>query len=266
LYRPAPGRFRRSPLAGNPAIWLNSAMVETRKTSVAGVDTRSALVWDLPLRLFHWLLVLALAGCWLTHELGVEYMDWHMRLGYLVLALLIFRLFWGFAGPRYARFSDFVRGPGAVIDYAASWLRGEAGITAGHNPLGGWSVLALLAIVALQAVSGLFNSDDILTSGPWRAAVPGDFADAMSWLHGFNFNVLLTLVALHIAAVFYYSLKLRAGLVTAMLTGRKRGARTAAGIGGHRLLAAAALAALAGGLVWLLIAMAPAPTAADFTF
>ncbi|MEJ2535385.1 MAG: cytochrome b/b6 domain-containing protein [Gammaproteobacteria bacterium] len=258
--------FRRWPLAGDPAIWLNSAMAETRQTPAEGADTRPPLVWDLPLRLFHWLLVIAIAGCWLTHELGVEYMDWHMRLGYLALGLVIFRVFWGFAGPRYARFSDFVRGPGEVLDYAGRWLRGEAGATAGHNPLGGWSVLALLAIVSVQAVSGLFNSDDILTSGPWRAAVPADFADAMSWLHGFNFNVLLALVAMHIAAVLFYTLKLRAGLIGAMLTGRKKIADAAAGIGGHRLAAAAALAALAGGLVWLLIAMAPAPTTADFTF
>ncbi len=241
-------------------------MAEPRTNNPGDDGERSALVWDAPVRLFHWLLVLALAGCWLTHELGVEYMDWHMKLGYLVLTLVIFRIFWGFAGPRHARFSDFVKGPGAVLDYARRWLRGQAGPTAGHNPLGGWSVLALLVVVGTQAISGLFNSDDILTDGPWRPAVSDDFAGTMSWLHGFNFNVLLGLVALHLAAILVYWLRLRVNLVAAMLSGRKRGVGDAAGISGHRLLAAAALAAVAGGLVWLLLTLAPEPAASDFAF
>jgi len=226
----------------------------------------AALVWDLPLRLFHWLLVLALAGSWITHELGVKTMDWHMRLGYLVIGLIVFRLLWGFAGPRHARFGDFLRGPGAVVAYLRDWLAGRAQVSAGHNPLGGWSVLAMLTVVAVQAVTGLFNTDDVMTSGPWRGAVSDDLADTMSWLHAANFNVLLALAGLHVAAILAYWFRLRIDLVTAMITGRKRGAEPAAGIAGHRLLLALVLAALAAGAVWLAVDLAPEPAAADFLF
>ncbi|HZX23120.1 MAG TPA: cytochrome b/b6 domain-containing protein [Woeseiaceae bacterium] len=225
-----------------------------------------ALVWDLPLRLFHWLLVLALAGSWITHELGVKAMDWHMRLGYLVIGLIVFRLLWGFLGPRHARFGDFLRGPGAVVAYARDWLAGRARVSAGHNPLGGWSVLAMLAVVTVQAVTGLFNSDDVLTSGPWHGAVSDDLADTLSWLHAVNFNLLLALAGLHLASILAYWLRLRIDLVTAMITGRKRGADRAAGIAGHRLLLALVLAALAAGAVWLMVDLAPEPAAADFLF
>jgi cytochrome b len=224
------------------------------------------LVWDLPLRLFHWLLVLALAGAWLTHELGVKYMDWHMRFGYGVIGLVLFRIVWGFAGPRHARFGDFLRGPGAVAAYARDWLAGRARVSAGHNPLGGWSVLALLTVAGVQAVTGLFNSDDILTSGPWHDAVSEDTADTLSWLHAVNFNVLLGLAGLHVAVILAYWLRLRIDLVTAMITGRKRGADPAAGIAGHRLVLALVLAALAAGAVWLMLELAPEPAAGDFGF
>lgn len=227
---------------------------------------RPVLIWDLPLRLFHWLLVLALLGSWITHELGVEYMEWHMRLGYLVIGLVVFRLLWGFAGPRHARFTDFVRGPGRVFRYARDWLAGRVTVSAGHNPLGGWSVLAMLAVVAVQAVSGLFNTDDVLTTGPWHGAVPEDFADTMSWLHGFGFNVLLALAALHVGSVLAYWLRLRIDLLTAMVTGRKTGVDAADGIAGHRLLAALVAAAVAAATVWLVLALAPEPAPADFGF
>lgn len=229
-------------------------------------DAPAPLVWDLPIRLFHWLLVLALAGAWLTHELGVKYMDWHMRFGYGVIGLVLFRIVWGFAGPRHARFGDFLRGPGAVAAYARDWLAGRARVSTGHNPLGGWSVLALLTVAAVQAITGLFNSDDIITSGPWHGAVSDDTADTLSWLHAVNFNVLLAMTGLHVAAILAYWLRLRVDLVTAMITGRKRGADPAAGIAGHRLVLALVLAALAGGAVWLLLELAPEPAAGDFGF
>lgn len=226
----------------------------------------ATLIWDLPLRLFHWLLLLALAGSWITHEAGVKYMEWHMRLGYAVIGLLLFRLAWGFVGPRHARFSDFLRGPRAVGAYIRDWLAGRVQVSPGHNPLGGWSVLALLAVVAVQAVTGLFNTDDVLTTGPWHGAVSDDVADTMSWLHAVNFNLLLALSALHVAAILAYWLRLRMDLLSAMITGRKRGADPAAGIAGHRLVLALVLAALAAGAVWLMLYLAPEPAAADFGF
>ncbi len=247
-------------LAGPGRFWLNAAMKKDTDRPAA------ALVWDLPLRLFHWLLVVALAGSWITHELGVNYMDWHMRLGYLVIGLIVFRLLWGFVGPRHARFGQFLRGPGAVVAYARDWLAGRARVSAGHNPLGGWSVLAMLAVVSVQAVTGLFNTDDVLTSGPWHGAVSDDLADTASWLHAVNFNLLLALTGLHVASILAYWLRLRIDLATAMFTGRKRGVDPAAGIAGHRLLLALVLAALAAGTVWLLVDLAPEPAAADFLF
>ncbi len=226
----------------------------------------ATLIWDLPLRLFHWLLVLALAGSWITHELGVKYMDWHMRLGYLVIGLVVFRILWGFVGPRHARFADFLRGPGTVAAYVRDWLAGRARVSAGHNPLGGWSILAMMAVVAVQAVTGLFNTDDVLTSGPWHGAVSDDLAGTLSWLHAVNFNLLLALTGLHLAAILAYWLRLRIDLVTAMIIGRKRGAHPAAGIAGHRLGLALVVAALAAGGVWLIVNLAPEPPAADFLF
>lgn len=242
-------------------------MDETTERPAASAATRPAtLIWDLPLRLFHWLLVLALAGSWITHEAGVKYMEWHLRFGYAVIGLLLFRLAWGFLGPRHARFSDFLRGPGAVARYVRDWLAGRVQVSPGHNPLGGWSVLALLTVVAVQAVTGLFNTDDVLTTGPWHGAVSDEVADTMSWLHAVSFNLLLALAGLHVAAILAYRLRLRIDLLTAMITGRKRGADPAEGIAGHRLVLALVLAALAAGAVWLMLALAPEPAAADFGF
>jgi len=255
------------PLAGAGPFWLNAAMKSDTDTPPEGpAATAAPLVWDLPLRLFHWLLVLALAGSWITHELGVKYMDWHMRLGYVVIGLVLFRLLWGFVGPAHARFGDFLRGPRAVAAYARNWLAGRVRVSAGHNPLGGWSVMALLTVVAVQAVTGLFNTDDVLTTGPWHDAVPDDLADTLSWLHAVNFNVLLALTGLHVAAVLAYRLRLHIDLLTAMITGRKRGADPAAGITGHRLVLALVLAALVTGAVWLMLDLAPEPAADDFLF
>lgn len=223
-------------------------------------------MWDLPLRLFHWLLVATLAGSWLTQELGVQYMDWHIRLGYLAIGLVVFRLLWGFLGPRHARFSSFLHSPGAALHYARSWASGTVPVWAGHNPLGAWAVCAMLLLTAVQGASGLFNSDDILWSGPWHAAVPTAFADRMSWLHDFNFKLLLGLAGLHLAAIAAYWLRLRIDLVTAMITGRKRHLNEADGIRTQRLWCAIALAVFAALVVWLIVALAPEPVPADALF
>ena len=242
-------------------------MDETRSQAREHTERLPApLVWDLPVRLFHWLLVLTLAGSWLTHELGVRYMEWHMRFGYAAIALVAFRVMWGFAGPRHARFSSFLSGPAAAVGYAREWLAGRAGTRAGHNPLGGWAVVAMLLLVAVQAVSGLFNTDDILSSGPWRSAVPGWFADRMSWLHGTAFNLLLALVCLHFTAIAAYWFRLRINLTGAMITGRRSGLGADAAIASQRLLLALVLAVASAAAVWLLIALAPEPSATDLLF
>ena len=119
------------------------------------------LVWDLPVRLFHWLLVLSILAAYLTREF--ETREWHMRIGYWTIGLVLFRLIWGFVGPRHARFSNFIR-PGKVGSYLGTVFRRDATPSIGHNPLGGIMVLVMLLMVLAQAVSGLFITDDIAKS------------------------------------------------------------------------------------------------------
>lgn len=177
-------------------------------------------VWDLPIRLFHWLLVLALIGCYATAELGVLDMQWHFRFGYLILGLLVFRLLWGFVGPRYARFGQFLRGPGAVWAY----LRGDGRRWVGHNPLGGWAVLVLLLAVLFQVVTGLFNGDDIEWFGPlYDLASSSTQKFAHRW-HDSGFYVLLALIGIHVLAVLGYLVIKRQDLVSPMVHGSKEGA------------------------------------------
>lgn len=229
---------------------------------------RAVRVWDLPVRLVHWLLALAILGCWLTETLGVAWMQWHMRLGYLALGLVVFRILWGLAGPRYARFSDFLHGPRAVWDYARSWLAGTPAAHAGHNPLAGWAVMLMLGCVLLQAVTGLFHSDDILTAGPMRAAVSSDLADRLGGLHAANADLLWIFIGLHFAALIAHRFVAGERLVSAMWSGRKAG-RFPPGqtdIASSRLWLAAGLAAGVSLAIWLLLALAPDPAPASFDF
>lgn len=225
-------------------------------------------IWDLPTRLFHWLLALTLVGAYVTHELGFKWMEWHMVLGYTALSLVLFRIFWGFAGPRHARFTSFVAGPGQVWRYARAWWTGDPPRHAGHNPLGGWAVLAMLVLTFVQAFSGLFNDDEILYSGPWHHAAPSAFTDRMEALHGLNFDFLAGMVLLHVTAVAAYWFRWRYNLVRAMLTGRKREGEVDPGqaIDSSRLLLALVLAIVAGAIVWGVIAIAPPPPADDLFF
>jgi len=242
--------------------------VETDTQNRPGPDPARGgqiLVWDAAVRVFHWLLALTILGSWITHELGVRFMEWHMRLGYLALGLVVFRIGWGLYGTRHARFSAFLAGPAEVAAYVRDWIAGRIHARAGHNPLGGWAILAMLTSVTVQAVSGLFNSDDILTNGPWRPAVPGAFAERMEWLHAANFNLLLGLIALHLAAITAYWLRFRINLVLPMLTGRTDADPDGA-ISGQRLWLALGTAIVAGLLVLALISAAPEPDPADLFF
>jgi len=183
-------------------------------------------VWDVPVRVFHWLLVVLVFSSWLTSEIGGNAMTYHMWIGYSTVTFVLFRIVWGFVGSRHARFSDFVRGPVTVLRY----LRGAAsGVSPGHNPAGGWSVLALLASLAVQAVTGLFTNDEIATEGPLAARVSTEWSDLLSTVHRYNVYVLLALIALHVAAVLYYLLVKRENLVKPMITGRKHVPATGGG-------------------------------------
>jgi hypothetical protein len=123
-------------------------------------------VWDLPVRIVHWLLVIGIAGSYATHKLGVAYFSYHLWFGYLVVVLAAFRILWGFVGTRHARFASFLRGPRATGAYLVALLRGAAPATPGHNPLGGWMVIFLLLFLLAQGITGLFANDEIFNTGP----------------------------------------------------------------------------------------------------
>ena len=178
-------------------------------------------VWDWPVRAFHWVLVALLGGAWATAEGPASWMVWHQRIGYTLIFLLAFRVLWGLWGSAHARFADFVHGPRAVGAYALALLRRRPAHFAGHTPLGGWMVLALLGLVAVQAGSGLFASDGIMTDGPLHDRVSRATGKLLTRIHHINFNVLLAAAGLHVAAVLAYLVVLRDNLITPMVTGRK---------------------------------------------
>jgi len=227
-------------------------------------DAVSVRVWDVPTRLVHWALVALVCLSAITGEfdsvLGASTLEWHKRSGLAILALLVFRLVWGFAGGTHARFARFVRGPRAVIAYAKALLaRGEGVEPAGHNPLGGWSVVAMLAAIAVQAGTGLFLvQEDYAFEAPLARFVPRAVSNALGALHEANALVIGTLVALHLAAIVYYTVAKRQDLVGAMISGRKRLARGREGEAsrGGGVLAATAAAIIAAAAVWALLALA----------
>ncbi|MBF0418133.1 MAG: cytochrome b/b6 domain-containing protein, partial [Magnetococcales bacterium] len=177
-------------------------------------------VWDLPTRLFHWSLVLTVISAFVSRKFGDTMLVWHMTNGYAILVLILFRLLWGLFGSTTARFRSFLTGPGAVIGYLRANLKGEHPRFVGHNPAGGWSVAALLTVLAVQGVTGLFASDDILVKGPLAFLVTEKTVALASTIHRLGFLAMLALVALHLGAVLFYLTK-GDNLILPMITGRK---------------------------------------------
>ena len=210
-----------------------------------------AAVWDLPTRLFHWALVALVVFSYTTGKLGGEWLAWHMRSGYCILALLGFRLAWGVAGPKPARFASFLRGPAAIATYTRGMLRGERYAGGGHNPLGGWNVALMIGLLLVQAGTGLFSNDESAHEGPLAAKVSEAMVDRMSAIHGWTQAVLVGVVALHVAAVLFHQLRLRVDVMRPMVTGASTSARVLA-------LAAMFLAA-SGAAVYALVVVYPRP-------
>jgi cytochrome b len=211
------------------------------------LNERAILIWDLPTRLFHWLLALLVAAAFVTGLQGGNLMVWHGRIGLAILGLLVFRLVWGVVGSTYARFGHFVRGPGAVIDY----LRGRwQGL--GHSPLAALSVLALLGLLLFQSISGLMTNDDIAFRGPLYDLVSKSTSNWLTGLHRQNVWLIGALIALHVGAVLFYRFVHKNDLVMPMIHGRKRisgkAARPASGGGWLAFVAALAIAFAA---VWI---------------
>ena len=210
-------------------------------------------VWDLPTRACHWTLAGLIALQYATGEFHFLDMGWHFRFGYATLALIAFRVLWGFSGSQTSRFTDFLRGPAAVWRYIRSLSSADPPLRPGHNALGGWSVIALLASVSVQAVSGLFASDGIDTDGPFAAQVSDATVKLLSRVHHWNENVLAILIGLHVAAVLLYLVVKHDDLITPMWSGRKRVTQTQSlrFANGWLALALFALcAALIAALVW----------------
>jgi cytochrome b len=194
-------------------------------------------VWDLPTRVFHWLLVGLVGFTFATGKIGGNAMTWHLWGGFAVLVLVCFRVLWGLVGGRHARFRNFLSGPRTVWDYAVALGRVDTPRYLGHNPLGGWSIVAMLLVLLIQVGTGLFANDDILTEGPLYALVSKAVSDALTRVHRFNQQVLAALVAVHVAAVFFHLVVKRENLIGAMFTGRKSWHAKVDPPGGHPALA-----------------------------
>ena len=173
-------------------------------------------IWDLPTRLFHWLLVMAVIGSFVSVKLGGNAMIWHGRFGYIVLTLIFFRIVWGFVGTHHARFAQFIKSPKVILAY----LKNPAE-TPGHSPVGAISVLVLLGLFLAQALAGLFASDDIAFDGPLAKYVASTWVELLTSFHRLNEWVLLSLVGVHIGAILYYKYAKRINLTSAMITGDK---------------------------------------------
>jgi cytochrome b len=193
-------------------------MVNDDREPIGTIQTLK--IWDLPIRLFHWSIVILIGFSWWSAEQRL--LDWHRRAGYAVLALLIFRVLWGFFGGNTARFASFIKPPERVIDYFRRDLFArKSSAHLGHNPLGGWSVLAMLGAMLLQTVLGLFAVDiDGLESGPFSYLVSFDTGRLAAKTHHLIFNVLLALIVLHIAAIAFYYLYKNQNLTKAMIIGK----------------------------------------------
>jgi cytochrome b len=212
-------------------------------------------VWDLPTRSFHWLLATAVIAAIVTAHVGGNAMIWHMRLGLFIMALLLFRIVWGLVGGRWSRFASFLYTPSTVLRYLRGQTRGDEYLDVGHNPLGAFSVLALLALLLVQVATGLIADDEISNIGPLNRFVStktgllasGWHADVGQW-------TLIALLVLHVAAIVYYLRARRLNLVRPMLLGDKSlPAGTPASADGlaQRLLALVLGAACAGVAVWV---------------
>lgn len=226
------------------------------------ISSRSGrLVWDLPVRLVHWALLLAVLGAWLTRELEGDWFVWHTRFGYTVAVLASWRVIWGFVGTRHARFAQFVRGPRAVLRY----LR-ERAQPVGHNPLGAIGVLLMLTLLLVQAGTGLFANDQVFETGPLFGYVEVATSDRLTTIHKQGFDVLAVLIGVHVLAVLTHLLLQRDNLIGPMITGRKPSDRVPVeeSIDGSRLwLAGGLLAGLVGALAAVVTS---APEASLFVF
>lgn len=207
------------------------------------------LVWGLPIRLFHWSLFTLIAVSFYTGKFGdFDSIDNHMLAGYGVIGLVLFRVLFGLFGKGHVRFSNFIRGPKAIIEY----LKRPAD-TQGHNPLGALGIIALLLSLATQAGTGLFTSDDIFVEGPLYHLVSQDTGSLLSTIHGINQWVLLGLIGLHLGAVAFHELLLKHRILLPMLTGKKLESTESEPEQSHQMVLALVCGGIAAGVTWYIV-------------
>ena len=219
---------------------------------------KKKLVWDVPVRLFHWLLVLCIFGQWFTAEVLEDAMDIHFYIGYFTLGLIIFRLIWGFVGTKYARFSSFIAGPKTMLGYVRNLISKQHTFTIGHNSVGGLILPAIILLVGLQAISGLFTSDDVIYSGPYYDSASTEIQQYMQWLHHNIFDLLLMIIGLHLLAIFWYLVGLKHNLIGPMIHGKKVVSEIDS-IGHSQILKAILLIGIVAIFVYWLVEINPPP-------
>lgn len=201
---------------------MNAPEKKIADTLAENSQTKNTLkVWDLPLRLFHWSLVILFIAAYATNALGTNYFTYHLWSGYAIIVLVSFRILWGLVGTYHARFFNFVRNPIATAKYALSVLKRKDKHYAGHNPLGAVMVVVLLATILTQAVSGLFGNDEIFNLGPLYGYVSNELSLQLTSLHRKLFYWILGAVVVHILAVLVHVFFKRENIIKAMFTGKK---------------------------------------------
>ena len=224
-------------------------------------EVQAVRVWDLPTRAFHWLLAASVVALVITGNVGGNALVWHMRVGLLVGALLMFRIVWGLIGGRWSRFANFIYAPTTVLRYLRGDHRSGDHFDVGHNPLGSFSVFALLAVLAVQVGTGLVADDEIATTGPLNRFVASSTASlASGWHKSFGKTLLIVLAIAHVAAVLYYLWRKRRNLIAPMVHGDMSlpADATASKDGTAQRLAALLIAAAAVGLAWWIGSLATA--------
>lgn len=204
--------------------------------------------WDIATRLFHWSLIIAVLLSWVSQQ--EDYIQVHIYSGYGVLVLVGFRILWGLMGSVHSRFSNFLRSPTSVWQY----LRGEAPMQVGHNPVGGWSVILILFLLLAQVVSGLFNTDELIYSGPLHHLLEPVWADRAGEWHEWLFCIFCAVIAVHILAVAYHQLVRKHDLMGPMLHGGQDGSAAPS-----PLWLALIIVALVAGALALGLSFVPAP-------
>lgn len=183
--------------------------------------SKKLLIWDLPLRAFHWLFAFTMLASWYTSDQDNDLIEIHMQLGFFTLGLLVFRLIWGVVGSKHSRFSSFLPTPSRLLIYIKDLASKKETPSVGHNPLGSLMVVLMIVLVSLQAVSGLFINDDVFSSGPYYDSVSKNVEAVMVFLHHHIFDYVIAAIVLHLIAIFYYVRIKKINIILPMITGKK---------------------------------------------